>query len=227
MKPRRRLRDELLFARRSPLLLALATLSSASLARADRGALTIDVGTGLTVLAVPAPYSENAKSQLGTMLPIWLGTRYALSHSVELAASILYEPKVTYLHSNTTVTTSNGTFPGSLQHDLTQYGGLVGVRFVRGFVFRLCAGIEAGLSVRSYSQLQHFDVSNPSAPTDWGLNLKDFTITNVVLAPLAGIEWAFADHFSVSFMPRVQILFGRESTFAVTAPLLFSWSWYL
>jgi hypothetical protein len=208
--------------------LALASLGSASLARADRGALTLDIGTGLTVLAVPAPYAENPKSQLGTMLPIWFGSRYALSHSVEVAASILYEPKVTYLHSNATVTTSsNGSFQGSLQHNLTQYGGLVGVRFVHGFVFRLCAGMEVGLSVRNYSQVQHFDVSNPSGPTDWGLNLKDFTVTNGVLAPLAGIEWAFADHFSVSFMPRVQILLGRESTFAVTAPLLFSWSWYL
>jgi len=161
------------------------------------------------------------------MLPIWLGSRYAVSNSVEVATSIFYEPKVTYLQSNANVTTSNGIFPGSLQHKLTRYGGLGGIRFLRGYVFRITLGFEAGLSVRSYSQLQQFNVSNPSGPTDYGLNLKDFTVTNLVLAPLAGVEWAFADHASISLVPRVQILVGRESTFGVIAPVLFNWSWYL
>ncbi len=207
---------------RVPLLLLL--LLGAVRARADENAISLDIGTGITALSVPAPYSLRPNSQLGSLLSISVGGRYALRNSIELTASVFYEPKVTYLHKDANVM---GDFLGSLQHTLTRYGATGGVRYLHGLVFRFTVGIEAGISVRSYSQLRDFDVSNPSAPFDLRLGLQDFTATNFVLAPLAGIEWAFADHASISLLPRVEFLIGREATIGVTAPLVFSWSWYL
>jgi hypothetical protein len=48
-----------------------------------------------------------------------------------------------------------------------------------------------------------------------------------MLAPLAGVEWAIGDHWSLSILPRYEQLLGSDGTFAISIPVLFSWSWYL
>lgn len=195
-------------------------------AAADRGAITIDAGGGLTALSLPAPFAVPSKSLTSSSATAWLGGRYALTNSFELGASAFYEPPVEVFHNGVVVHTSNGEFPGTLNHRLQRYGGLVGARYVRGMVFRFTAGLELGWSHRSYSAFRHIDDTNPANPVDYGLSLPEFTTDNVVIAPLAGVEWAVGDHWSVSVLPRFEILAGPDMTYAVTVPLLVSWSWY-
>jgi len=41
------------------------------------------------------------------------------------------------------------------------------------------------------------------------------------------LEWALGDYSSVSVCQRVEFLLGKESTWAVSVPVTFAWSWYL
>lgn len=195
-------------------------------ATADRGAITIDAGGGLTAISLPAPFAIGANNLSSSSATAWLGGRYAISNSFELAASAFYEPPVDVFHNGVVVHTSNGDFPGTLEHKIQRYGGLVGARYVRGMIFRFTAGLELGWSHRAYSGFRHIDDTDPANPVDYGLALPSFTTDNVVIAPLAGIEWAAGDHWSVSLLPRFELLAGPDMTYAVTVPLVVSWSWY-
>jgi hypothetical protein len=41
------------------------------------------------------------------------------------------------------------------------------------------------------------------------------------------LEWAFADHASLSIAARVPVLLGPDPTFGVTGTVVFSYSWFL
>lgn len=204
----------------------VAVVLAASSALADRGAITIDAGGGLTALVLPAPFANPSKSVTSSAPTAWIGGRYALSNSLEVGASVFYEPSVNIFHNGVTVETRNGQFPGTLNHQLQRYGGLFGARYLRGMVFRFTAGLELGWSHRVYSGFRHIDDSNAANPVDYGLDLPAFTTDNVVIAPLAGVEWAAGDHWSISLLPRFELLVGPDMTYAFTVPLVVSWSWY-
>jgi len=156
-----------------------------------------------------------------------MGLRYALENWVEIEASGYFEPPVTYFHSGVAVRARGGPFLGTLKHRFYRYGALAGGRVVTGTVWRFVAGGAIGWSHRAYSDFQHIDDSRPGAPRDFGLSLPDFTLNNWVLAAVAGIEWAEGDRWSLSLLPRYEQLLGAGSTFALSARLLFSFSWYL
>lgn len=192
----------------------------------DRGAITVDVGGGLTALSVAAPFADPSKRLTSSAPVAWLGGRYAFSNSFEVGAAGFYEPSVNLFHNGVNVESRNGSFPGTLNHQLHRYGGLLGARYVRGMVFRFTAGLDLGWSHRVYGGFRHIDDTDATNPVDYGLDLPAFTTDNLIIAPLAGVEWAAGDHWSISVLPRFELLVGPDMTYAVTVPLVISWSWY-
>jgi hypothetical protein len=91
----------------------------------------------------------------------------------------------------------------------------------------LFAGADVGFATRSFSNLDHYDVSDPSTGArSYGLNLADTSQTALLLAPSAGIEWT-GDHFTIGIAPRIEVLLGTAKTWALSLPLTLCWSWYL
>jgi hypothetical protein len=205
----------------------LMTVAFSLDALADRGAFTVDIGAGGTTLGLSSPYGQQRGSVQGTSTLISFGTRYALQNYLELSVNAFLEPPVTYFHNGVTITTPDGLFAGTLKHRFSRYGVLAGGRLVTGKVWRFVAGADVGWSHRAYSEFQHIKDDDPSNPRDYRLNLPDLARNNWVLAVPAGIEWAAGDHWSLSFLSRYEQLLGPDSTFAISARLLFSWSWYL
>ena len=108
-----------------------------------------------------------------------------------------------------------------------QFGFLVRGRFVRGFTWRFIAGADVGFATRTFSNIDHYNVSDPATgPRSYGLNLADTSQKDLLLAPSAGVEWA-GDHFTIGLAPRVEFLLGSVRTWALSLPLSISWSWYL
>ena len=210
-----------------PRLLLLGLVVTAGVASADRGALTVDVGGGMTALRLGTPFARPQVAVNGFAPTVWLGGRYALTNEVEFGVAGFFEPPVTYWHHGVTVPTERGAFPGTLTHRMHRYGALVGARYLHGMVWRLTVGLDLGWSRRSYSGFLHLDPSSPAGPIDYELDLPAFRTDNVVLAPVAGIEWAAGDHWSISLLPRLELLLGPDPTVALTVPLTLSWSWYL
>lgn len=209
----------------------LLTLLIGTEAFADRGAVTIDAGGGGLAALLPAPTPDgflvNSTVTLTTAPLAWVGARYALSNSLEFALSGFYEPSVTVFHNLATVTGPDGArLPGTLQHRYSGFGAAAGARWLWGDVWRLTVGGEAGWVRRFYTGLAHIN-DTAATPYDYRLDLHDFSVDSVTLSGLGGVEWAFADHMSVSVLARLQLFAGRELTLAATLPVVFSWSWYL
>lgn len=206
---------------------ALGLVLIGGVAHADRGALSADASIGATAIGVPAPYVAPDRSTAGTGLRTALGARYALSNSFEVTSAAFFEPPATYFHNGVNVVTADGTFPGTLSHRVSRFGLLVGARFIKGSVWRLTAGVDLGWSQQVSSALRHIDDASPDNPFDYGLSLADVSVASLVAAPVAGIEWAGGDHWSISVLPRIEFLIGSRTTWAVSVPVGFSWSWYL
>ncbi|MDP1918984.1 MAG: hypothetical protein Q8L14_22230 [Myxococcales bacterium] len=199
----------------------------ATVAAADRRALSVDVAGSWNGGAVPAPMAANPKSTLGFGPAIWLGARYGLSHHLEATATGFFETPTTMFHNGLTLRSGGSDFVGTLQHSTTRFGGLVGARYVFGLVWRVHVGLEVGLSQRLNTQLLMIDDRDPSAPVDYGLMLPNASQTQFAISPVLGLEWQAGDHFSFAVLPRAQILVGGALSWAVIVPLQFSWSWFL
>ncbi len=208
-------------------VLAVSVLVLATAASADRGALTVDAAGGVTATAVAAPEASPAKSTTSFAGSLWLGARYALSNTLELTASGFFEPPVAVYQNAMTLHDAAGDFPGTLSHSFTRFGGQVGARIVRGYDWRFVAGLELGFAQRSYSSLVMVNDTNASNVVSYGLTLSDRSSPAFVLSPCIGVEWVPADAWSLSVLPRAQLLVGAGVSWAVVVPLQFSWSWYL
>jgi|GEM_PF-2221320 len=207
--------------------LFIGVILASPAALADRGALSLDVGAGGTTVALAAPYAPASGSVQGTSFSTSLGLRYALSNWLELSSSGYFEPPVTYFHNGVTVRSQNVDLLGTLKHRFYRYGFLVGGRIVTGKIWRFIGGADVGWSHRVYSDFQHIDDHDPNNARDYRLSLPDVTRNNWVIAALAGVEWAVGDHWSLSLLPRYEQFLGTDSTFAISARFVFSWSWYL
>jgi len=202
-----------------------------ALARADRGALTLDVGGGgvATLLQAPAPAGYTTSSQVTptTALAAMVGVRYALSNGLEVALSGVFQPAVSVFHNGVTLTSADSTpFPGTLAHGYGAYGGAAGVRFLWGSEWRVTAGAELGWTRRLYSGLQQVN-DRVSPAVDYRLGLANLTVDSVSLAAVGGAEWVFSDAMSISVLPRVALVPGRELALAVVLPVTVAFSWYL
>jgi hypothetical protein len=200
-------------------LLLVGALLAAAPVRADRGALSFDLGAGAAGLSLPAPYASSGDKALGVGFEAMLGVRYAVFNELEFTLAAYFEPNVTYTHDDVTVTTG-GDLHGTLTHSLYFFGVLGGVRYVTGLVWKLVVGLESGWSHRVYSRFQGTDqLSIVSFP--------DFSTDNIVFQPLLGVEWSFADHWSTSLLSRFTVLVGPDPTIGVSVMLSISYSWFL
>jgi len=214
----------------------LAFVLFAGWAQADRGALTLDVGGGGTVLLLSAPFTARSAPLLSTMASGRIGLRYALSDAFEVTLDGTYEPRVTAYHSGVTVDTSHpdftgpdagrGLFNGTLTHSVERRALAAGARWIWGSVFRFHVGLDLGWSQRVYDRFDHIDLS-ASSPRSHGLRIRPLALSSLLFAPVAGLEWAFADKWSVSLMPRLEMLVGPAPLVGVAVPLVLSHSWYL
>jgi hypothetical protein len=213
-------------AARSWRALAATLLLCPALARADHGALSLDLGTGMTALAIRPPYAESGQTGRALALSISFGARYALTNQVELTVGGFYDLPVHVSHPGASIpTVDSGTFTGTLEYELSHFSVVAGVRYVTGLVVRFSIGVELGWSHRSYSGLLLRDPARPGAP-DFGLGLPDLALDSLVVQPLVGIEWAFADHWSASLGTRLTALLGPELAFGLSAGLTISYGWF-
>jgi opacity protein-like surface antigen len=206
------------------LALALAALPGGS--RADRGALTLEVGPALTVLDA-SPSQGSGSGTLGTASGAAFGMRRALSNDFELAATGLWEASVEYFHSGVDFTTGTATVHGTLAETVRRYGGTVGVRIVRGYVWRLHLGLDVGWIRTTYTHRDLLDVSVPGNEHSFGLALRDRVSDRLVLAPVAGAEWQVTDHWAVTLMPRLELLSGGASRVGLFLPMTIGYSWFI
>lgn len=213
-------------ARRTALLMLLGTVVALAPrdAFADRGALTLDVGGFGSFSSMP-PGVGAGTQVTGTSLGGLLALRYAPTQWLELSVGGFYEAPANYFHADTTISNDNGSFTGTLQSHVSSWGMTVGARYVRGLVWRYFVGLEAGFSRRTASQLDLIDVSDPAVPRGFGLALADVTSTTLLVAPIAGLEWALSDHVTLGVSPRVQVLIADRSV-ELLVPVTVSYGWY-
>jgi hypothetical protein len=213
---------------KTPTLSVVVLLLAASPAFADRRALSVDVSGEWTAGAVSALQTAQPQSTLSLGPGVLLGARYGLTNSFELTATGLFETPVTVAHNGVVLVTDAGSFAGTLVHSTMRAGGMVGARAVFGMTWRFHVGLEVGWSQRFYSGLKMYDDSNPDGAIDYGLTLHDTTQGQLLVSPVVGLEWAAGDHWSLSVLPRAQLLLlGKQTTWTVMVPLQFSWSWFL
>jgi hypothetical protein len=90
-------------SRRAVLGIGLVLCIGGGAAHADRGALTVDVGAGVALINVRAPYATGAPSQTGSSWTTSLGLRYAVTNALEFGAAVFYQPPTNFTHGNATV----------------------------------------------------------------------------------------------------------------------------
>ena len=195
-------------ARRGAILTVLLVVSAARAAQAERGAISADLAWGVALIDVRAPYAQGSPSQLGSSFTTSFGLRYALTNAPEVGAAVLYQPSTTFTHGEAQVPSSGGLLPGTL----SERTPATRVRSPRASGARLHLALrrrrDMGFATRTFSEIDHFNVSGPAGPRSYGLELGDTSQTELVVAPSAGLEWS-GDHFTVGVVPRVDVL-GRN-----------------
>jgi hypothetical protein len=195
-------------------------------ARADKGALTLEIGGGVAVLRAPAQYADNSASQVGSVPEIVVGGRYALTNWLELSTLAFGEPSESFFVPGTTIASDAGKLSGTLQMKVQRYGLLGGVRLLHGNVWRLIVGADAGWALSMYSSMRLLDDSGASAGRDFGLSLPDKNVNSLILAPSAGVSWV-GDKLSVTVLPHFEVMVSGTTTWAISIPLTIGWDFYL
>ena len=194
-------------------------------AAADRGALTFEVGPALTLVRT-APSVGSAPSLAGTMGGGRLGVRYGLRNNLELTASAHWDAPARFYHSDARVAAAGQSLQGTLAETAQRFGAMAGMSLVGGYVWRYHLGLEVGWARQRFSKRDLVDVSDPAAPTSYGLGPADVERNAFVLAPRAGLEWQLTDHWSISAIPRLEILLGGVGRMAFVVPVCVGYSWY-
>lgn len=207
---------------KSALTIVALLLAVSAPAAADKGALSIDAGGGVSIVRTPTPYTQGSVAQSAWTPTIWIDARYALSNRLELTASAFYETGTDVSSSNVMVPTDTGTFTGTMQFHAKRFGAMAGARGVRGAVWRFLFGAELGVSVASYSGARLLN----SSGQDIGIGLSDTMTPSLAIAPSVGIAWV-ADHLTIALVPRAELLLGTSRTWAVSAPLTIGWDFYV
>lgn len=207
-------------------MLVFALLVYPDVARADRGALTLDLGTGVTAFALRPPYAESGSTGWSFALSVAFGLRYGLTNQLELTLGGFYDLPTHVTHAGASIpTVDSGTFTGTLEYELSGFGVLAGVRYVTGFIVRVSVSAELGWNHRSSSGLELRDPSRPGVP-DFGLGLHDLALDSLIVQPGVGVEWAFADHWSASLLLRVTALLGPDPAFGASGSVVISYEWF-
>jgi len=212
--------------RRHALAVALLVSLAPARALADRGALTLELAPSLTWWPAWGPPVGSGSGVSGTTAGGLVGVRYALRNELELSANGFYEAPAEFTNPGTTVGSDAGSLTGTTRATASRWGVLLGARWVQGLTWRWFVGGEIGWAEQRLTKLDHIDVSDPGSPQSFGLGLADRSSNALVLSPLAGIEWQFADHWSLALTPRVQVMVGGVSRVAVVVPVSVGYSWF-
>lgn len=212
--------------RRHSLAAALIVFLSPATALADRGAYTVELAPSFTWWPAWGPPVGSGSGVSGTTGGGLVGVRYALRHELELSVSGFYEAPAEFTNPGTTVDSDAGPLVGTTRATVSRWGVLLGARWVHGLAMRWFVGGEIGWAQQRLTKLDHIDVSDPGNPQSFGLGLPDRSSNSLVLSPLAGVEWQFADHWSVAVAPRVQVTVGGVSHVGVVVPVSLGYSWY-
>ncbi len=200
---------------------AVVSLGAAGPAFADHGALSLDVSVGAAGLSLPAPFASSGGSILAVNFEAALGLRYAVTNELEFTLAGNFQPKLSYTSQDIAITPQKSRpISGNETYSLGQFGAVAGIRYVRGAVWKLVLGLEGGWNHRAYSAIQ-FSYSGTQAA------LPHFGTDNIVLQPLLGVDWAFADHWSASLLPRFTVFIGPDATVGASLMLTISYSWFL
>lgn len=207
-------------------ILSVVLMAAPVAAAADRGALTLDLGPSVSLLNA-TPSEGVGSATIATGGGGTIGVRYAFSNALEVGALAVWEAPADYFHTGVAIITPTGTPKGTLAERAQRYSALAGVHYVRGYVWRLHLGAELGWTRETFTRRDLLDVSDPANVHSFGLGLQDQTTDSLVVAPVAGVEWQFADHWSVSVMPRVQVLVGGSSRVGLLVPVTVGYSWFV
>ncbi len=212
---------------RSSLVAAFALVVAApAVARADRGALTLELSPTLAWWPSMGPSLGSGPGVKGTTAGGLIAVRYGLRHDLDLTASGFYEAAADFTNPGTTLDTEAGPLTGTLMTRTSRWGALLGARWVHGLALRWFVGGEIGWTHQTFTNLDLINVSDPANPTSFSLGLADRSKGALVLSPLAGVEWQFADRWSVAFTPRVQVLMGGVGRVGIVLPVSVGYSWY-
>lgn len=209
------------------ILAASLALLVPTVAAADRGALTFEIGPALTWWPGRPPPVGSGPGVASAAVGGVGGVRYGLSNNVELTATGFYEAPGNYTFSGVSLATGGETLSGSLEATMSRWGALAGARYVTGLAWRLHVGAEIGWSHSSATKLDLIDVSNPAGPQSFGLGLANATQNAFVIAPLIGLEWQLNDRWCIALIPRAEFVVGAATQLAVVVPLTVGYSLYL
>jgi len=209
------------------LIASLALSLVPSLGRADRGALTLEIGPAVTWWQSLPPPVGTGSGISGSTYGGVAGIRYGLSNSVEVSATGFYEAPQAYAFSGVSLTTGGETLPGTLNASMSRWGAMIGARYVQGFVWRLHVGAEVGWNHEQSTKLDLVNVSNPSNPESYGLGLANSGRDSLIFSPLVGVEWLVTDHWSIAFVPRIEVVLGAQAAASLVLPVTVGYCWYV
>jgi hypothetical protein len=193
---------------------------------ADRGALTLDVGGGIAVEGVAAPYVSGGTRLWGFDPAVQLALRYAVTHVFEITVDGVFTTPSVWYHNAAVVSQGGASYTGTLQHKLYRVGALVGVRAVFGLTWRPFVQLQVGWSHRSFYGFRHIDDQEPGLAQDYYLSLPPVSRESFVAAASGGIQWC-GDNLCVSLAPRLEWLVGANPMPVISIPVSIGWSFYL
>ena len=208
------------------LVIAFIVTASPGAAIADRGALTLELAPALTIWPAWGPGIGSGSGVRGTTAGGLVTLRYGLRHDLEVTAGGFYEAAADFTNPGTTLGSDGGPLTGTSRATVGRWGALLGARWVQGLEWRWFVGGEVGWTQQRLTKLDLIDVSDPSNPHSFGLGLANRTSGSVILAPLAGMEWQFADHWNVAVTPRVQLMLGGGTRLAFVLPVSLGYAWF-
>lgn len=206
--------------------LAIATAAVAGVARADQGALTLELGPALTWWPGMGPAVGSGRGVNGTSGGGMIGVRYGLRQGLDLTAAGFYEVPTRFTNPGTAINSGGAPASGTFTAETSRWGVLLGARWIHGLALRWFVGGEVGWSRQTFTRLDLVNVSDPTNPHTFGLGLADRGKSALLLSPLAGVEWQFAGRWSVAFTPRVQVLVGGVGKVGVLLPVSVGYGWY-
>lgn len=204
--------------RRSLVACALAAGLAPAAARADRGALTLELGPSLAISPRwPAPASGAGGFAAAAPGAI-LGLRYAPTNHLELSAEGLFQAPAS---GTASVVDAGGVVVATAAASLADWGVLVGLRVVAGLAWRFHVGADLGWQHLACSRL------TLSGPGGGSLPAPGAGRDAAALAAGAGLRWQGSDRLSVAVAPRLEVLLGAPATLVVLVPVTLGFSWYL
>jgi len=187
-------------------------------ARADRGALTLELGPALAL--VPRSTSPLPGTEAFPVLSpgAALGLRYAPGNHFELGVTGFFEAPV---NVSTSLLSPDGVVVATVSGTASSWGGLLGARYVGGLGWRVHLGAELGWAHREFSGLKVNGVAG--ARSGEARQGRD----SMVVSAAGGVEWQAGDHLTIGVSPRLGLLLEGVATLVVLLPVTIGFSWYL